>query len=286
MGRFAEASDLAIGLENVVILEACRSPRQRMQVLRHPKLGRALVLDDVLQHVEAWQALYHEPLVHLGAAFVREVSSVLILGGGSLFAAAEALRYPSVQQCLLVDHDREVLDLMARHYPHAAGVLNDQRFRHVDADVLDFLENNRERFDLVINDALDLLGGGVPQFELLSAHLKAGGACSDLIYRHLLDGDHLAATRAGLADSRGAALSLVVVPEYPGVLHGLTVWGDASIDQGLKMPRNEVQQNWSRSIAPPGLEFYDPRHLAFHLYLPPFLRRAWHGLADEGTTEA
>jgi spermidine synthase len=275
MVRFSEAIDLAIELDDLDVVEALTSTRQRLQILRHPKLGLVLVIDDVLQHAEAWQALYHEPLVHLAAAFVREVKSALVLGGGSLFAAAELLRYPTLERCTLVDHDGEVLALMARHYRHARRVLADPRFAFVQDDALAHIVRTGDTHDLIVNDALDLLAGpGGPAFELLAAHVNAGGACADVIYRDLFEPGYVQATRAVLDKLGKSAASLIFVPEYPGILHVLTIWGGDHIDQQLRTPHNQVQRAWCAG-APSGLEFYNPNFMAFHLYVPPLLQRVW-----------
>ena len=51
-------------------------------------------------------------LVHLPIAFIPIISEVLILGGGSLFAAYEVLKYSSVKNVILCDYDHEVIELM------------------------------------------------------------------------------------------------------------------------------------------------------------------------------
>jgi spermidine synthase len=277
MITFSEPNDLAITLREIELLEELASPCQTLRLFLHPTLGRVLVIDDELQHVEAWQALYHEPLVHVPAAFLPTLRDVLILGGGSLFAASEALKYPTVRSCTLVDHDPEVLRLMARHYEHARAVLDDGRFTFVQADVVDFLARGGPTFDLVVNDCLDSLqptGTDKLSFtDALDRRMAPDGICSDLIYRHLWAG-HLAQTKRSLA-SRSVALSLVAVPEYPGTLHLLTMWSRRALDQAMRRPVNEVQQGWCDADTVPRLVFYDPRFLGFHLYLPPYVRAAW-----------
>lgn len=278
MATFAEPNDLAITLREIELVEALASSRQSLRLFRHPTLGRVLVIDDELQHVEAWQALYHEPLIHLPAAFLPALRDVLILGGGSLFAALEALKYPTVRNCTLVDHDPEVLRLMARHYQHARAVLDDPRFTFIQSDVVDFLASGGSTFDLVVNDCLDSFrptGTDALSFaDALERRMATGGICSDLIYRHLWAAGHLAGAKRILA-SRHVALSLVAVPEYPGTLHLLTMWSRHALDQAIRMPLNKVQQGWCDTGVFPQLEFYDPRFLSFHLYLPPYVRAAW-----------
>jgi spermidine synthase len=289
MVSFAEDKDLAILFRGLDLIEALTSDRQEIELFSHPLLGKILVIDKEVQHVENWQPLYHEPLIHLPAAFVREVNNVLILGGGSLFAAAEALRYPSVKQCVLVDHDVSVLDLMSRHYGHVGGVLNDRRFEHIAQDAIKYLQESDHKFDLVVNDCFDSIAltrtRGLSAFQLMTRRLTAGGVCSDLVYRHVFESGYSRETRNALREMPSYGLSLVNVPDYPGTLHVLTFWGGASISQDIRLPRNEIQKSWCEQNAPNDLKFFNPAFLSFHLYIPPYLKRTWMELPDEGSAE-
>jgi spermidine synthase len=279
MQSFNEASDLAIRLDGLEEIESFDSAVQRLNLFRHPSLGLVFTINSELQHCEAWQALYHEPLVHVASSFVPELKHALILGGGSLFAAAELLRYPTLERCVLVDYDPAVLELMLRHYPHAQQVLADKRFVYICDDAPTYVSKASQSFDVIINDCLDLLAATLETnpsiFSTLSARLTSQGVCADVIYRHLLDAPYLARTKAAFATLGENAISLIIVPEYPGILHALTIWGSASVDQNAQKPRNKIQLSWYRDSERPPLQFYDPRFLAFHLYLPPFLRRKW-----------
>jgi spermidine synthase len=286
MHQFAERTDLAVSFDGMQLVDEVQSSRQQLSLFQHPKLGLILVIDGEVQHVEVWQALYHEPLVHVSAAFVPHLRKALVLGGGSLFAARELLRYPTLESCVLVDHDPTVLALMARHYPHARAVLGDSRFQHSVADAVAYIEAQGENYDLIVNDCLDLLTKGPSTFAMLKRRLAAQRVCADVIYRHVYERQHLAATRAALADVGPSAQSLVFVPEYPGVLHLLTLWGSSQVRQDATQPLNEVQLSWCARGKPTGLEFYDPQFLAFHLHLPPLVRQLWsRGSTNEGAAE-
>jgi spermidine synthase len=274
-----EDSDLAIGFRDLDLIESCMGSFHYLELFRHPRLGLILVLDGELQHVCAWQALYHEPLVHVSGAFVPELKNVLVLGGGSLFAAAELLKYPTIRRCTLVDHDAFVLSVMAKHYPHAQQVLHDRRFRYVEGDAMAFLSSSQDTYDLIVNDCFDLIAmhndTGEPMFSYLTQRLTSTGVCADLVYRHLLNAEYVTQTRTVLSQLSEPAISLVTVPEYPGVLHLLTMWGNSPLNQNTRKPRNEIQRQWCTGGDVPRLEFYNPRFLAFHLYLPPFLVNLW-----------
>jgi spermidine synthase len=275
MVRFAENRDLAINFRGLRHRVSVRSPVQRINLFEHPKLGKILVLGGEVHHVEKWQCLYHEPLIHVPCAFIPKVRNALILGGGSLFAAAEILKYPTIGRCTLVDHDPLVLKIMTRHYSHAAAVMNDQRFHYIASDAISFLETTDDKYDLVVNDGYDTVRAtkesGRSVFGLMTKHRSAYGVCADVIYRNILDRGYMAATRLGLRSAK-SAFSLITVPEYPGVLHMLACWGGDTISQRLRTPINHCQKKWiARKSLMPNLQFYNPRFLSFYLYLPPYL---------------
>lgn len=249
-------------------------------VLRHVELGNVLVVDNEVQHVQAWAPLYHEPLIHVPAMFVKSIGSVLILGGGSLFAAQEALRYKSVKRVIMVEHDRAVIDLVSGHYDHAAAVLRDSRLSIIDEDASDYVERCQDRFDLIVNDSIDLkkLGQGRDMFRRLAALLTPAGVCADVVYRHLLEQSDSLSTLEALTSTHACAFSLVFIPEYPGVLHLLACWGNSpNISQSLPRTANTEHRRWSRSAGRGGVVYFDPRFTRFYLHLPPYVRLALGG---------
>ena len=100
--------------------------------IQSPLLGLILTINNEIQHIERYQCLYHELLVHLPVSFCAEPKTALIIGGGSLFAAHEILKYPSIKKVVLCDHDHSVLDLMEKYYSHAKMVKKDLRFHFIE----------------------------------------------------------------------------------------------------------------------------------------------------------
>ena len=254
-------------------------------VFKHPDLGKVFLLNGEIQHVEAWSPLYHEPLVHLPASFVREVKDVLILGGGTLYAASEALKYKSVRQVVVLDHDPEVPKTAAEFYDHAKACFDDSRFRLVNDDAYSSLKRFRNQFDLIINDGADLISGKSLEdhghshlnlFAIMTSALKPTGVCADVIYRHLFERRRILYTLARLQNRTRFALSLVFLPEYHGILHVLSLWGRRSsfVTQSLMRPKNKEQQHWRNSPKSSPCVYYDPRFLHYYLYLPPYLKTA------------
>jgi spermidine synthase len=274
MEAFAEDRDLALNLRDLELLDSCDGPPQDVRLFRHPQLGRVLVINKEIQHVESWQALYHEPLVHLPASFVPTIRDGLILGGGSLFAAHELLKYPSLRRCVLVDHDPRVIEMMRHHYPHARAVLEDGRFEFAMHDITEFLKSSSDRFDILINDSVDLFTESSARkklVELMKSRIYEDGVCADIIYRHLLESDYIRGACKSLKSVQPTAYSLIVVPEYPGVLHLLAVWGNRHVNQQATKTRNLIQQQWIDGKGRPALQFYNPGFMRFYLYLPPYV---------------
>jgi spermidine synthase len=156
--------------------------------------------------------------------------------------------------------NRRVLELMARHYGHARAVLGDRRFVYVQSDALSFLSDSKSKFDLVLNDCFDTLAAsrsaGQPVHQMMTRRCTDEGVCADVMYRHLLDDDHRTSTRAALEVKRPYALALIFVPECPGALHLLAVWGSQRVVQSASAPRNKIQRRWCAHRRT-GLQFYD-----------------------------
>jgi spermidine synthase len=241
---------IGISLARLKLITHQRSRFGFIQLFRHPELGKGFVLDGEIQHVEAWVPLYHEPLVHLPAAFVQEVQDVLILGGGTLFAAWEALKYKTVKRVFLFERDPAVIDTVAKHYDHARACLDDPRLILVHKDAYSSLQCLGRKFDLVINDGVDLLAigsktAGKPSkiFSAMMDALKPNGVCADVVFRHLFEKKRTRRTIDVFQENTRSALSLVFLPEYHGVLHVLCTWGGeaSAINQNLQRPQNREQ---------------------------------------------
>ncbi len=68
-------------------------------------------------------------------------------------------------------------------------------------------------------------------------------------------------------------LSLVTVPEYPGVLHLETIWGN---NKNLSQSCTQVINNYQKQILSSNKDVFDyfsPKNLPFYLYLPPYIKR-------------
>lgn len=274
--EFHENDLVSLHLQGLKEIANFSSSKQSIQFWEHPYLGKILVINGEIQHVENYQPLYHEMLVHLPAAFIPELESALILGGGSLFAAYEILKYPSVKTLVLCDYDPDVLSLMETYYPHARAVLQDPRFCFVSADAREYISNTTEKFDLVVNDCFNLASESktarTSLYSQLSALCNNDGVCADIIYRHIFERETTLDSLHYVHNNYNVIFSLVTVPEYPGILHLETIWGKTkNLSQNLSMPLNKFQQHCIKAHSML-FHFFSPANLPFYLYLPPYIR--------------
>lgn len=152
------------------------SQYQRIQIVDTQPFGRALVLDGRIQSSEADEWVYHEALVQPAMLAHPKPKRVFIAGGGEGATAREVLRHRSVERCVMVDLDNEVLELCRTHLPqHHAGAFDDPRLTLRVEDAIAYLRDTDETFDLIIVDVPDPLEGG-PAYLLYTQQFYAASA--------------------------------------------------------------------------------------------------------------
>jgi len=137
-----------------------RSRYQAVDILDTGSFGRCLVLDGKIQSSEADEFVYHEALVHPVMVAHPNPQEVFVAGGGEGATAREVLRHSTVSRLVMVDIDGEVVGLCRRYLPHHQGAFEDPRLRLHIADARAFLQETRDRFDIIVLDLADPIEGG------------------------------------------------------------------------------------------------------------------------------
>lgn len=276
--NFFENETISLFLQDMKLLESFYSDKQKVVLCQHNCLGKILIINDEIQHIEFFQQFYHEQLVHLPIAFIPQIKTALIIGGGSLFAAYEILKYPTIEKIVLCDYDHTVLELMDKYYPHADFVINNPKFKYIEQDAHSFLIEHTEKYDLVINDCFNLsLESKLHNksyYNLLSNLTSKNGICSDVIYKHIFEIDN---TKDSLEliinENIPYKLSLITIPEYPGIFHLQTMWGKAeTLKLELNKPINEVQTMYLLNKNIINYNLFSPKFLSHYLFIPPFIK--------------
>ena len=144
-----------------------------------------------------------------------KVERVMIVGGGDLSIADEALKHKGVKEVVLVDIDGRVIELCKKHVRRdqrqgVQGQAAEDRGRRR-LRISGPQESSKNRFDLIIADRPDPVGPGKALFgetfyDRVKGALKQGG------YRHLPD---RRAVLPALGDHRGAEGTGALLSPHP-----------------------------------------------------------------------
>jgi spermidine synthase len=144
-----------------------KSQYQQIKIFDTVANGRVMALDDIIQITTRDESAYAEMLTHLPLLEHGRGSRVMIVGGGDLSIADEALKHRGVKEVVLVDIDGRVVELCREHF----GDINkrafaDKRLKIEIADAFEYLgrPESRERFDLIVADRPDPVGPGKALF--------------------------------------------------------------------------------------------------------------------------
>ena len=141
--------------ENIVY--ANNSPYQRIVLTRNDKDFR-LYLNNNLQFSSADEYRYHEALVHPAMSMAKNISNVLILGGGDGFAVREVLKYKDVKNITLVDLDGQMTNFFKdnetmKKLNHNA--LSNPKLQIINKDAYIWIKENKKKYDVIIIDFPD-----------------------------------------------------------------------------------------------------------------------------------
>jgi len=153
--------------------------------------GICIALDGDIQSCESDEAIYHETLVHPAMLLHQNPKRVLIMGGGEGATAREVLRHPDVEQVVMVDIDREFVELCQQLIPNwSQDAFSDPRLEVIHCDIKAYLETQDQHFDVVIGDLVDIHDWDSPVAALY------GKTFYSLLKKHMAEGS-LLATQGG-----------------------------------------------------------------------------------------
>ncbi len=141
--------------ENVIYSNS--SPYQRIVLTRNDKDFR-LYLNNNLQFSSADEYRYHEALVHPAMSMAKNISNILVLGGGDGFAVREILKYPLVKSITLVDLDGQMTDFFKKNETMKKlneNALNSPKLKIINQDAYVWVKANSEKYDVIIIDFPD-----------------------------------------------------------------------------------------------------------------------------------
>jgi len=155
------------------ILASTTSKFQTVDLVDLEPFGRTLVIDGLIQSCRVDEYVYHECLVHPAMLMhTTGAKTVYIGGGGEGSTAREVLRHKSVEKCVMVDIDGDVVRFCREHLEENHAAFNDPRLELVIDDAKAWLERSDLKFDIIIMDLDDPLEGG-PCYQLYTTEFYA-----------------------------------------------------------------------------------------------------------------
>ncbi|RLE80673.1 MAG: spermidine synthase [Thermoprotei archaeon] len=162
---------------------------QRVDIVE-TRFGKHIFLDGKTQSTQSDEYIYHEALVHPVMFSHPNPQNVLIIGGGEGATLREVLKHRKVVQAIMVDIDRELVDLCQKFLKEwHQGSFQDPRAELIFTDGRNFVEKcDAETFDVVILDLTDPTREG-PAYKLYTKEFY------ELIY-NVLKPDGIMVTQA------------------------------------------------------------------------------------------
>ena len=260
------------------VIYSGRTQFQSIEIIASGSFGRCLILDGKIQSSEWDEFIYHEALVHPPMIAHPHPERVFIAGGGEGATLREVLAHSSVKGAVMVDIDKEVIDICRRFLPSFhQGSFEDSRLELRFVSAKKYLEECQDRFDVIILDLPEPIEEGPAYllhtrefYQVVQEKLAPEGIIS-LQAGSSAWGNHQCFT--AIINTLKAVFPLVspyetFIPSYGGM------WGFALASQKLSpLPPAEVDSKISSRITK-GLRFYDGLAHQGLFSLPKYLREA------------
>jgi len=175
--------DMTLGYRIKKILYSGKTEYQSVDIIETDTLGTSLILDGKTQSTSVDEYIYHESLVHPAMILHSHPRRVFIGGGGEGATLREVLNHRSLESVVMVDLDREVVNLCRKYLPkHSNGSFDDNRVKLIHNDAREYLFNSNDLFDVIILDLVDPLEKGTAYtlytkefYAIARNRLNAGG---------------------------------------------------------------------------------------------------------------
>ncbi|KAJ8901942.1 hypothetical protein NDN08_004144 [Rhodosorus marinus] len=273
-GWFHERGQLwpgqAMSIKVEEVLFEGKSDFQDVLVFRSSTYGTVLVLDGVIQVTDRDEFSYQEMMCHVPMNLHECPRRVLVVGGGDGGVVREILKHDTVEEVVLCEIDRMVIEMSKTYLPGLACGYNDPRVSVQIMDGAEYMRQHMNYFDVIITDSSDPIGPAEtlfqqPYFEAIASALTENGVmCSqgECMWLHL---DIIKPTLRmceKLFPSVGYAYTCI--PTYPSGQIGEIICSKRQLDVSKPLTQRTI----------PDLKYYSPEVHSAAFVLPEFCRRA------------
>jgi spermidine synthase len=227
-----------------------QSEFQHIEVYQSEFFGKMLVLDGIIQLTELDNMGYHEMITHVPMLAVDHPRRVLIVGGGDGGSLQQVLRYPSVEEAVVCELDKRVVDISRQHFAFFGDPWSDPRAKLVVQDAFQYLQEQQGSFDVIVSDTTDPIGMAERLFSeefygLMRRALTPGGAVATQCEQMFFDTRLIKEIYDFVKKlARNPAYYHALIPTYPGGGIGFMYMSDIPWTDGLKRPYPPGQMNY------------------------------------------
>ena len=258
------------------ILFEDKTEHQHLVIFENASHGRVMVLDGAVQVTLADEWVYHEMMAHVPLFALNAPKRVLVIGGGDGGILREVLKHPSIEQAVLCEIDRTVVDMSLKYFPEvSSGAFDDPRTEVVIADGVKLVGETDRRFDAILVDSTDPVGPGAVLFTksfyaACRRCLKKGGV---LVTQNGVPFMQPAELQSSIAHFRAlfkdGRAYLATIPTYVG---GQMAFGWASDDVKLRAVKlADLRERFG--VAGFATKYYTPAVHKAAFALPAFIER-------------
>ncbi len=270
-------------VENMGLSTQCRSllfrqqsPFQLVQVFDTYNFGKMLTIDTMVMCTEKDEFIYHEMITHPAMLLHHCPKKILVIGGGDGGTVRELLRHDSVEQIIMVEIDKVVVDACRQFLPQIAHQLDNPKLNLVIGDGIEFVKNAApESFDVVIIDGSDPVGPAEGLFSTAFFNnvrncLKPDGILALQSESPTCNAQALIALHhcfKNLFGENNAHCYLAPIPTYPSGLWSFHIVGKQAFNPSQSLDWDKATQ----FAAAHTLNYYSPSVHQAAFCLPPYV---------------
>ncbi len=139
-------------------LYAGKSKYQKLNIVETESFGRMMLLDDIIMLTEENEFAYHEMIAHVPLFAHPDPERVLVIGGGDGGTAREVVKHSAVKECVMVEIDELVVEKSKEFFPTLSSVFSDPKLTLLIGDGIEYMQKNKNNFDIIIIDSTDPIG--------------------------------------------------------------------------------------------------------------------------------
>lgn len=238
--------------------------------------GKVLVLDGVIQCTERDEFSYQEMMAHIPLYSHPNPKKVLVIGGGDGGVLREIARHPGVEEIVICELDKDVIDVSKKYLPFMAKGFDDPRVKVNIMDGAKFMEENQSSFDVIITDSSDPVGPAcvlfeTPFYKAMHGSLRDGGIiCTqgECVWLHVDLIQPLVKAITPLFTT--VEYAYCTIPSYPSGQIGFIIASKGG--KGCQVPTRSPEANVQKE-----LRYYTPDIHKASFVLPAFAQRAIFG---------